>query len=106
MKKIYSGCFAISLKGHDAGVVYAVLSEDEQFVFLANGKERKADNPKKKKKKHIECFFESKISEYISFGTPITDGRLRRAVRQFCGDINAEKTKSWTDIAERRNSSG
>ena len=91
MKKIYSGCFAVSKKGHDAGVLYAVLSEDDQFVFLANGKERKADNPKRKKKKHVECLFESKLCEYISFGTPITDGRLRRAVRQFREDMSPIK---------------
>ncbi len=88
MKKIYSGCFAVSLKGHDTGVVYAVLSEDEQYVFLANGKERKLETPKKKKKKHVECFFDNKLCEYIFFGTPITDGRLRRAVRQFRENIS------------------
>ena len=93
MKKIYSGCFAVSLKGHDAGVVYAVLSEDEKYVFLANGKERKAETPKKKKKKHIKCFFENKLCEYISFGTPITDGRLRRAVRQFREDMSPTEMK-------------
>ena len=84
MKKIYSGCFAISLKGHDTDVVYAVLEEDDNYVYLANGKERKADSPKKKKKKHIKCFYERKLREYISVDAPITDGRLRKAVRRFC----------------------
>ena len=50
MKK-YSGCFVVSLKGHDVGVTYLVVEEDENFVYLVNGKERKVCSPKKKKRK-------------------------------------------------------
>ena len=83
IKKTYSQIFAISLKGHDTGTVYAVLCEDDSFVYLADGKLRKVSNPKKKNKKHIKCFCANKLSEYIFDETPITDGRLRRAIRAF-----------------------
>lgn len=83
MKSNYSRLFAISTKGHDTGAVYVVLSEDDDYVFLADGKHRKVNNPKRKKKKHIKCCGANRISEYISEETPITDGRLRRAIRNF-----------------------
>ncbi len=86
MKKIYSQYFAVSIKGHDKGLVYAILREENEYVFLADGRHRKIESPKKKKKKHIICLCENKLSEYISEETPITDGRLRRAIQSFKRD--------------------
>jgi hypothetical protein len=83
MKKTYFGCFAISLKGRDKGFVYAVVNEDDGFVHLCDGKHRKIENPKIKRKKHIMCFFANKLSEYLSDDMPITNGRLRHAIRHF-----------------------
>ncbi len=83
MKNNYSQSFAVSKKGHDAKTVYVVLAEDDRYVYLADGKHRRVSSPKKKKKKHIICVFANKLSEYISEETPITDGRLRRAIREF-----------------------
>lgn len=86
MKTNYSQRFAISLKGHDKGTVYVIVSEENGYVYLCDGKIRKILNPKKKKKRHIKCLGANKISEYISEETPITDGRLRRAIRSFKTD--------------------
>ena len=82
MKKTYFGCFAISLKGRDKGSIYAVVKEEGDFVFLCDGRHRKTDNPKIKRKKHISCFFANKLSEYVS-ETPVTNGRIRYAIRHF-----------------------
>lgn len=109
MKTNYSQSFAISLKGHDAFQIYVVICEDDKFVYLSDGKHRKVSNPKKKKKKHIKCFYANKISEYISEETPITDGRLRRAIRSFKSDnekLICEVSEILTPNAERRNYSG
>jgi len=88
IKKTYSQNFAISLKGHDKGTVYAVMNEDNRFVYLSDGRLRKVSNPKKKNKKHIKCFEANKLSEYILIDSPITDGRLRRAIRTFKESFN------------------
>ena len=79
----HSQYFAVSLCGNDKDRIYVVLYEKDGYVFLADGKRRKVSNPKKKKKKHIKCFEANKLIEYISEETPVTDGRLRRAIKSF-----------------------
>lgn len=48
------GMFAISKAGHDKGKMYLVVGEDETTVELSDGRIRTLDNPKKKKKKHVQ----------------------------------------------------
>lgn len=48
------GMFAISKAGHDKGKMYVVIDEENDLLYLADGKIRKLENPKKKKKKHLQ----------------------------------------------------
>lgn len=48
------GMFAVSLAGHDKGQMYLVIREEGDMVYLVDGKIRKLENPKKKKKKHLQ----------------------------------------------------
>ena len=50
---IEQGCMVSSLKGHDTGRIYLVLKTDNEFAFVADGKYRSIDNPKKKRIKHL-----------------------------------------------------
>ena len=50
MKQMETGMFARSLAGRDAGKLYVVLRDDGGFVYLADGKNRMLDRPKKKEK--------------------------------------------------------
>lgn len=45
---------AKSLAGHDKDRIYAVVKEEEGYVFLADGKRRTLDSPKKKKLRHVQ----------------------------------------------------
>jgi len=47
------GQVVLSKAGKDSGSFYAVIREEEGFVYLADGRLRKAENPKKKSIKHI-----------------------------------------------------
>ena len=68
------GRVAVSLAGHDAGRRYLAVGEENGFVLLANGKQRRLSNPKRKKKKHIRW-----LSENIRTDPDgMTDRRLRR----------------------------
>ena len=49
-----TGMFAFSRAGHDKGRRYLIIGEDEEYVYLADGRLRTVDKPKKKKKKHIQ----------------------------------------------------
>ncbi len=56
-----------SKAGHDVGYVYIVIAADDMYCFVANGKTRFIDMPKKKKQKHLELIgqIEESLSRYI-----------------------------------------
>lgn len=45
---------AKSIAGHDKTEVYVVIREDDDAVYLANGKNRTVTSPKRKKLKHVQ----------------------------------------------------
>ena len=48
------GGIAVSLAGHDAGLILVVVAGlDEKYVLVADGKNRKLSAPKKKKMQHL-----------------------------------------------------
>lgn len=49
-----TGMLAVSLAGHDKGTVYVIVDETDEYVWVADGKTRTADRPKKKNRKHIQ----------------------------------------------------
>ena len=51
--EIVAGQIVRSLAGHDKGEFFVIKSSDEKYVYLCDGKSRKLENPKKKKKIHI-----------------------------------------------------
>ena len=56
--KIEIGMLAKSKAGHDKGQVYVIYNVDETYVYLVDGKNKTIENPKKKKKKHIQIILE------------------------------------------------
>lgn len=49
-----AGMLAVSKAGHDRADVYVIIREDDEYVYLADGRNRTVDRPKKKNKKHIQ----------------------------------------------------
>ena len=45
---------AVSLAGRDKGTYYVVAAVDGEYAYICDGKRKKADNLKKKKKKHLK----------------------------------------------------
>lgn len=54
MNKFETGMLARSKAGHDAGKVYVIIGVEDEYVYLADGKIKTIDRPKKKKKKHTQ----------------------------------------------------
>ena len=46
--------FAVSMAGHDKGQMYVIIEEENDMVYLVDGKSRKLENPKRKKLKHLQ----------------------------------------------------
>ena len=53
MMDFFKGMVVVSRAGHDSGRFMIVTAVDESFVYVADGKERKLEKPKRKNIKHI-----------------------------------------------------
>ena len=73
---ITAGTVVISRAGHDCGRAMLVVRNDGEFLFVADGKERKLDKPKKKNRKHVRAT--SRVIELAG----LTDRSLRRTLRE------------------------
>lgn len=58
MDKFEAGMLARSKAGHDEGRVYVIVSTEDAYVYLVDGKLRPLKKPKKKKKKHVQIILE------------------------------------------------
>lgn len=73
---ITAGSVVISRAGHDCGRAMLVVRNDGEFLFVADGKERKLEKPKKKNRKHVRAT--SRVIELAG----LTDRSLRRTLRE------------------------
>ena len=69
--KIRKGMTAVSLAGHDTGKEYVVVDFDEDCVWLADGRTRTLEHPKKKKQKHVQLRY--RIADALTGEGPVTD---------------------------------
>ena len=70
----------VSTAGRDAGEWFYVIDEDQIYLFLANGKDRPLDKPKRKKRKHVRKVLrsETRVAVKIQNGDKVLNGELRR----------------------------
>ena len=54
MKVWKSEMLAVSRAGHDKGTLYVVLADDGTYFWLADGKRKLLETPKKKKQMHVQ----------------------------------------------------
>lgn len=87
---IKPGDFVIAASGREKGKCFVVLSVENQFLYLCDGKNRKVSNPKKKKIKHIEYAGPANIDVCEKLQDGITDKVIRRALSEFKGNLTAE----------------
>ena len=78
--EIDKSSLVVSKAGRDKGQLFYVIDTDEQYVYLADGKSRKLEKPKRKKRKHVEQVprTESRIAEKIRNGEKVLNSELRK----------------------------
>ena len=83
--EIDKSSLVISKAGRDQGQLFYVSDADEQYVYLADGKSRRLEKPKRKKRKHIEQIprTESRIAEKIRNGEKVLNSELRKELASF-----------------------
>ena len=70
----------VSTAGRDAGEWFYVIAEDPVYLYLANGKGRTLDQPKRKKRKHVLKVLrsETRVAAKLKNGDKVLNGELRR----------------------------
>lgn len=81
-----TGLLASSKAGHDKDKIYVIMKEDAEYVWLADGKIKTVEKPKKKKKKHIQlirCFNNEEIRNSLSEGKLVSDLEVMMALKKY-----------------------
>ena len=70
----------VSTAGRDQGKLFYVIGTDPAFLYLANGKDRTLEKPKRKKRKHIQKVLrsETRVAEKLRLGDKVLNSELRR----------------------------
>ena len=70
--------------GRDKGKLFVVLAVEGEYLLLADGKSRKVESPKRKKRRHAERVEvqHTRVAEKIKGGEKITNSELRRTLTQ------------------------
>ena len=82
----------VSLAGRDKGQLFFVLDTDDLFVYIADGKGRRLEQPKRKKRKHVRKLplYESRVAEKIRNGDKVLNSELRRELAAYGQKFNSQ----------------
>ena len=75
----------VSKAGRDQGQLFYVIDTDDQFVYLADGKGRRLESPKRKKRRHVRKLplYASRVAEKIRNGEKVLNSELRKELASF-----------------------
>ena len=85
--KVHLGEIAYAKAGRDAGKLFIVVSADNGYFQLCDGKSRKTDNLKKKHPRHLVLteVFDEEIRKKLSEGESVTNRQVRQAISKHRG---------------------
>ncbi len=83
------GQIVYSKSGHDKTLPFIVTAVDGEYLYLADGKSRKLEAPKKKKIKHVQgtkhiCEDIKKKLEEKSY---LQDAQVLKAIKEYCREM-------------------
>ena len=81
-----TGQFVTSRAGHDKGTVYVVTAEEKDFVYLCDGRLKKLESPKKKRRIHVQPInrtVERELLGRLLGGGIVRDEEIRYAIKQY-----------------------
>ena len=84
------GQIVFSKSGRDQGRPFVVISIEEEYAYLADGKLRKVEAPKRKKNKHIQQTNDAIewIKQKIIEDGKITNSDIRKALNDYLGEAS------------------
>ena len=81
----------MSTSGRDQGEWFYVIDADPVYLFLANGKDRTIEKPKRKKRKHTKKVLrsETRVAGKILSGDKVLNSELRRDLAFLAREMQA-----------------
>ena len=82
----------VSLAGRDKGQLFFVLDTDDLIVYIADGKGRRLEQPKRKKRKHVRKLpqTDTRVAEKIRNGDKVLNSELRRELAAYGQKFNSQ----------------
>jgi len=80
--KVLQGSVVKSIAGHDKNSHYVAIKVDNEYVYIADGKERKLEKPKRKNIKHIS------MTTTVFNLDEVTNKKLRKLLAEFDSTVN------------------
>lgn len=79
--------------GRDRGKIFIVLAVEGEYLLLADGKGRRVEAPKRKKRRHVlfVAADESHLADKIKRSEKITNSELRRTLAAYCGEVQPDQ---------------
>ena len=91
----FKGCLVRSRSGRDVHEIFYCIDEDEKFAYIADGKSRNIERPKKKNKKHLalmnratDALVRDKISDDPD------DIKIRKLIREYMKVLQHSKEEA------------
>jgi|GEM_PF-116533 len=74
--------------GREKGKLFYVLKTDEEYLLLADGKSRRVEAPKRKKRKHVRFIADTgdRVACKIRESEKVSNSELRRAIASYRAD--------------------
>ena len=79
------GQVVYSKSGHDKGDVQMIVAVEGEYLFLADGRRRKLEKPKRKKKMHVQPTFyvENDVAAKLQTGAYLLDADIKKALKKY-----------------------
>ena len=80
------GNLAKSLAGHDKNQIYIIIGEDEEYVYLSDGRLKPLNSPKKKNKKHIQIIkkdTDASLTQKLMNSEVVRDEEIKRTIKLY-----------------------
>ena len=82
-----------SAAGRDKDKCFVVLGVEGEFLLLADGKSRKVESPKRKKRRHVlyVASEQTRLSDKIKSEEKVTNSELRRALAEYRNEVQPDQ---------------
>ena len=79
--------------GRDRGKIFIVLAVEGEYLLLADGKGRRVEAPKRKKRRHVlfVAADESRLADKIKRSEKITNSELRRTLAAYRSEVQPDQ---------------